>query len=154
DFTGDGKPDLVTANIGDNSVGVLPGNGDGSFRNAQLYAAGPGPDAAAAEDFNGDGRPDVAVADNSAGASVLLNAGDGRSFLVGGFPSPTIAGQPHSFPLTAVDRDGPPLPGYTGTVHFTSSDPQAGLPADYTFTAADNATQTFTVTLKTAGPQA
>ena len=43
--------------------------------------------------------------------------------------------------------------GYTGTVHFTSSDAQAGLPADYTFTAADAGSHTFTVTLKTAGTQ-
>jgi hypothetical protein len=38
-------------------------------------------------------------------------------------------------------------------VHFTSSDTQAGLPADYTFTTADQGTHTFTVTLKTAGNQ-
>src|SRR5581483_3248153 len=36
------------------------------------------------------------------------------------------------------------------TVHFTSSDPQAVLPADATLTASVG---TFSVTLKTAGPQ-
>ncbi len=41
--------------------------------------------------------------------------------------------------------------GYTGTVHFTSSDPHAVLPADYTFTSGDNGVHAFTVTLKTAG---
>src|SRR5207253_1195505 len=78
DFTGDGKPDLVTANPGDNSVGVLPGNGDGSFRAVQFYAAGTNPEAVAVGDFNGDGRPDLAVADYQAGVSVLLNTGDWR----------------------------------------------------------------------------
>jgi hypothetical protein len=45
------------------------------------------------------------------------------------------------------------LPSYTGTVHFLSSDPQAGLPANYTFTPADAGTHTFLVSLKTAMSQ-
>jgi hypothetical protein len=153
DFTGDGKPDLATANITDNSVGMLPGNGDGSFRNAQLYAAGSRPTALAAGDFNGDGRPDLAVADFSAGVSVLQNTGDWRSFQLSGFPSQTTAGQPHTLTVTAADADGNPLTGYTGTVHFSSSDPQAVLPADYTFTAADHGSHTFIVTLKSVWTQ-
>ena len=36
---------------------------------------------------------------------------------------------------------------------FSSSDVKAGLPASYTFTAADNGVHTFTATLKTAGTQ-
>ena len=38
-------------------------------------------------------------------------------------------------------------------MHFSSSDPQAVLPADYTFTGADAGSHTFAVTLKTAGSQ-
>ena len=34
--------------------------------------------------------------------------------------------------------------GYTGTVHFTSTDNTATLPANYTFTAADKGVHTFT----------
>ncbi len=41
-------------------------------------------------------------------------------------------------------------PGYTGTVHFSSSAPKAILPADATLT---NGTGTFPVTLETAGAQ-
>ena len=41
--------------------------------------------------------------------------------------------------------------GYTGVVHFTSSDLQAILPTDYTFVVGDQGTHTFSVTLKTAG---
>src|SRR5262249_4587628 len=40
--------------------------------------------------------------------------------------------------------------GYGGTVHFTSSDGQAVLPSDSTFT---NGTGSFSATLKTAGNQ-
>jgi uncharacterized repeat protein (TIGR01451 family) len=45
------------------------------------------------------------------------------------------------------------LQGYTGTVHFTSADPQAVLPADYTFVAGDAGTHVFSVTLGTLGDQ-
>src|SRR5262249_25049254 len=47
--------------------------------------------------------------------------------------------------------------GYRGTVHFTRTDVGSGaaVPADYTFTAADNGVHTFSngVTLVTAGSQ-
>ena len=56
--------------------------------------------------------------------------------------------------VTALDAYGNMATGYRGTVHFTSSDGQAVLPANYTFTAADAGVHTFTgVTLKTAGKQ-
>jgi hypothetical protein len=47
------------------------------------------------------------------------------------------------------------LTSYTGTVHFTNSDAQAVLPANYTFIAGDGGTHTFTngVILKSAGSQ-
>jgi hypothetical protein len=54
-----------------------------------------------------------------------------------------------------VDPFLQPAVGYTGTVHFGSSDAQAVLPGDYTFTGGDAGLHTFTggVTLKTAGRQ-
>src|SRR5947208_2106307 len=61
--------------------------------------------------------------------------------------------------VTALDSSGPDQidAGYSGTVHFTSSDGQADLPINYTFTGSgsgnDNGSHTFNVTLKTAGGQ-
>jgi ELWxxDGT repeat protein len=75
------------------------------------------------------------------------------SFTVSGFPSSTTAGAAGNFTVTAKNADGTTATGYTGTVHFTSSDGQAVLPTDYTFTAADQGVHTFTATLKTAGTQ-
>jgi hypothetical protein len=69
------------------------------------------------------------------------------------FPSPTVAGTPGSFTITVQDPFGATLTGYRGTVHFTSSDGQAMLPADYTFTDADAGMHMFSATLKTAGTQ-
>lgn len=40
DLNGDGHPDLVVINGGSNSVGVLLGNGDGTFQAAVTYNSG------------------------------------------------------------------------------------------------------------------
>ncbi len=65
----------------------------------------------------------------------------------------SVAGAAQSFTITAVDADGNKVTNYAGTVAFSSSDVQAGLPADYTFVAADGGVHTFIATLKTAGSQ-
>jgi hypothetical protein len=74
-------------------------------------------------------------------------------FVLSGFPSPVSAGARNRFVLRAVDAAGNPDPGYSGTVHFASSDLQADLPADYTFTSSDRGTHVFLAGLKTAGVQ-
>ena len=90
---------------------------------------------------------------------MLLNTGDWSttahavSFTVSGFPSSATAGKGASFTVTAKNTDGTTDTAYTGVVHFTSSDAQAALPADYTFTAADAGVHAFSATLKTAGTQ-
>ena len=40
DVTGDGIPDIVTANYADNTVSVLLGNGDGSFQTQMVFSTG------------------------------------------------------------------------------------------------------------------
>src|SRR5207244_4305487 len=74
-------------------------------------------------------------------------------FVVSGFPSPSTAGIAGSFTVTAEDNNGNVVTGYTGTVHFTSSDGQAALPSDYAFTAMDAGHHMFSAVLKTAGSQ-
>jgi hypothetical protein len=78
DFNGDGRQDLVTANIYADNVSVLLGNGDGSFAAKMDYTTGAAPVSVTAADFNGDGNQDLATA-NSSGDSVsaLLGNGDG-----------------------------------------------------------------------------
>jgi hypothetical protein len=87
---------------------------------------------------------------SQAGISVV--AGAVSKFIVSGYPA-TTAGTSHSFTVIATDAYGNVVTGYRGTVHFTSSDLQAGLPANYTFTATDKGVHTFSATLKTAGSQ-
>ncbi len=80
-------------------------------------------------------------------------AGPAQMLVVEGYPSPVTAGSANSFTVTAQDAVGDTDAGYGGTVHFTSSDGQAGLPPDYTFTVTDAGSHTFSAVLKTAGSQ-
>jgi parallel beta-helix repeat protein len=68
---------------------------------------------------------------------------------VAGYPSPTVAGTAQTFTVTAEDQYGNTVPSYRGTITFTSSDPQAVLPASYPFVTLDQGTHMFSVTLKT-----
>jgi hypothetical protein len=85
--------------------------------------------------------------------SITVTPAAASSLVVTGFPTTTTAGVAHTFTVTARDAFGNVATGYTGTVAFSSSDPIAGLPANYTFTAADAGVHTFTAALKRAGTQ-
>ncbi|MGB6827183.1 MAG: FG-GAP-like repeat-containing protein [Terracidiphilus sp.] len=82
DFNGDGIPDLAVVNTSDYSAGegeamILLGNGDGTFtRNVTSPETGQLPISIASGDFNGDGIPDLVVANTgnyiSSGAVTAL----------------------------------------------------------------------------------
>jgi hypothetical protein len=95
---------------------------------------------------------DLATGVNTSGA-VNVTPLAPASLGVTSLPSSTIAGTVSSVTVTALDVYGNRASSYTGTVHFSSSDSQASLPANYTFTAADGGSHSFSVTLKTAGTQ-
>ncbi len=65
----------------------------------------------------------------------------------------TTAGSTLTVTVTAVTSTGTTDTAYAGTVHLTSSDAQAGLPANYTFVSANKGVATFSVVLKSAGSQ-
>jgi hypothetical protein len=84
DLNGDGKLDLVAANVtrptsGDAStVRVLLGKGDGTFPTALHYPSGESPTAVAIVDLDGDGQLDIVYVNSGlATVSVLLGRGDG-----------------------------------------------------------------------------
>ena len=81
DFNGDGKVDLVVANKGSKSFSILLGNGDGTFQ-AAVTTPIPGlrysgPLSVVAGDFDGDGKLDLAFANDTADKiSILVGNGD------------------------------------------------------------------------------
>jgi Bacterial Ig domain/Right handed beta helix region/Immunoglobulin I-set domain len=87
----------------------------------------------------------------------LTNTAGAATQLVVTAPANATAGSPFTITVTAEDSLGNIDPNYTGTVHFTKSDPGAGsaVPTDYTFTVGDAGTRTFTngVTYVTSGTQ-
>ena len=86
-------------------------------------------------------------------AGIVVSAAAASTFAFSGLPTTATAGTAETFTVTALDSFGNVATSYVGTVTFTSSDSQAGLPTAYTFTSADAGSHTFTATLKTAGAQ-
>lgn len=110
DFNGDGKLDLAVANydpavLANNTVSVLLGNGDGTFGSPVSYVTGLGALSVSVGDFNGDGKLDLAVANERNGDfSVLLGNGDGT------FQTPvsytTVYGLPQMVAVADFNGDG------------------------------------------------
>jgi hypothetical protein len=77
DMDGDGNVDLVTPNWGTRTVSILLGDGRGHFQHApgSPLPAGPSPFSAAIGDVNGDGRPDIVIANYSGHATDTANDG-------------------------------------------------------------------------------
>ena len=84
------------------------------------------------------------------GGAVVENVSSVAKFGISA-PAAAAAGSSFTITVSALTSNGTVATGYRGAVRFTSSDVLAGLPADYTFTAADAGVHTFTITLRTAG---
>jgi hypothetical protein len=85
-------------------------------------------------------------------ANVLVGAAGATHFSVVA-PASATAAIGFNFSVTALDQFNNTATGYTGTVHFTSTDGAANLPGNYTFSGGDAGTHTFSATLNTVGNQ-
>ena len=76
DFDGDGIPDLLAVPFGSETADpeLRLGNGDGTFRGPMRIATCRSITSAAAGDFNGDGKLDLALSSNDCGTQILLNS--------------------------------------------------------------------------------
>ncbi len=108
DFTGDGVPDLVTANLafsGNGTLRLFPGNGMGGFGAATTQAiVGSSTNDIATGDFNGDGALDIAVANSASSGTVnvLLNNGTG-TFARSNHAS---GSNPYTLAVADLNKDG------------------------------------------------
>ena len=128
DLNGDGLVDLAVANHDDYSVSVLLGAGAGRFQPKVDYPNGESndePASVAMGDWNGDGRLDLAVANEGGGKgggggrtiSVLLNQSDGsfvakNEYVAGALPQSVAMGDVNGdgvFDLVVANQGGSEL---------------------------------------------
>jgi hypothetical protein len=132
DLNGDHKLDVVSINAVNNHISVLLGNGNGSFQAPTSIALGGNPDSAfgvVIGDFNGDGNPDLAVANvrsfTAAGSTISVFPGNGD----GTFGSP-VQYNPVALPIyvmTAGDFNGDGLPDLLFTTESDTFPAQVGV---------------------------
>jgi uncharacterized membrane protein len=123
DLNKDGKPDILVANCGPEAcgpgspggnVGVLMGNGNGTFKPVVNYPAANSPFDVVAADVNGDGKLDIVVSNwgtpnastNDGAVTILAGKGNGtfrpaQTFPSGGAEAPAVA-------VADVNKDGLP----------------------------------------------
>ncbi len=86
------------------------------------------------------------------GTSNVITVPAAMTLDITGLPVTVTAGTAFTFTVTAAYSNNNTTTAYTGTVHFSSTDVLAVLPADYTFTSADQGVHVFTnIKLATAG---
>jgi hypothetical protein len=133
DVNGDGKPDLISANIGVGDIGiaVFPGNGNGSFGSVVNF---PLPTDVVSNfgffinpvvaDFNSDGKPGIAVGTGAGWVPLFYNTTNGFGLTASALsPSIVVAGNSPTSTVTSV-----PLFGFDGIVTLSCS----GLPSGAT----------------------
>src|SRR5262249_26197089 len=105
DFTGSGHLDLVVSDDIGQTLTVLLGNGDGTFRNAGSFPVPPGGEPVlAAGDLNADGIPDIVQGTNG-GVRLFLGNGDG-TFRNGVTTPPFATGETSSIAVGDFAGDG------------------------------------------------
>lgn len=123
DLRGDGNADIVIANsstsvtVNQGDVGVLLGNGDGTFQPVVAYAASEfGAADIKVADVNGDGKPDVIVVNCSATSGNCTGGGGDVGVLLGngdGTLQPVVTfspGEPSPFGVAVADLNGDSKP--------------------------------------------
>jgi lysophospholipase L1-like esterase len=116
DINGDGKADIVTANINTNTISIFINKTDSGavvpqFGNKEDFSTGYNPTSLSSVDINGDGKPDL-VTSNFAGQSVtvLLNKTAAGSAIPAFAEKKdfSTSGNPHALSTGDLNKDGKP----------------------------------------------
>jgi hypothetical protein len=108
DVNGDNKLDLLTANSGNGTAGVLLGTGTGSFGSLTTYSTGAGssPYGIAVADINKDGIPDLLTAHNgNSTVGIRLGTGTGN---FGPLATHSVMTSPFALVVADINSDGNP----------------------------------------------
>jgi hypothetical protein len=105
DLNGDGKFDLVAANLNSATVSVLLGDGTGALLTQTTFPTGSGPRSVVVADVNGDGNPDIVVANTTNPASISVLLGNGNGTFQGQMTVAT-GSSPTSVAVADVNGDG------------------------------------------------
>ncbi len=113
DLDGDGKPDVVVTNgVGDSSVSVYRNSSSGStisFDNPLRFVTNYGPYSVAIGDLDGDGKPDLAIANNGSNYITLYrNTSMPGSISFGNGTDLLVATNPYGIAIGDLDKDGSP----------------------------------------------
>jgi hypothetical protein len=113
DLNADGRPDLVVVNSGGDNVLIYPGLGNGTFgpelNGGDGFFTGTDPVSVTVADANGDGRPDLIVANQGSNdVSILLNQSTGGSLSFSSGPRIQAGLGPSSTALEDLNGDGIP----------------------------------------------
>ena len=155
DINGDGIADIAVSLYSLNRVGVMLGRGDGTFFPVATAFTADSPRGVAVVDLDGNGTMDLATSNyNSNNISLLYNRlAPTNPHLSISAPTTSTLRTPFTVTVRAVDANDQPATTFTGAVQFKSSDRFAQVPANYTFTTADQGVKSFPVTFQSTGNQ-
>jgi hypothetical protein len=124
DLNGDGALDVAVANFASSSVSILQNNstnGNIAFAARKDYPGATAAFKVAIEDFNNDGKPDLAIVLNSDATDACLlaeNTSNGTTFSLGAFVTLTVAGNNTNVVTSDFNSDGKPDLVFTAWTTF------------------------------------
>ena len=126
DLNGDGRPEIVTANSGDNTISIFQNIstiGNIAFAARVDFAAGDGPESVAIGDLDGDGKPDVVTVNSGNDTvSLLRNISTPGSITTNSFAAKVdIAVLSYPLQVAIGDLDGDGKPDLTVTFYLSQT---------------------------------